>query len=329
MDWGKDMSRLLILLSITASFQTVPLSSNAQNQNIDSYLDTATPWGDPNIQGVWDKRTITPLERPARFENRAFLSPEEITDYEKASAEREDGRPLDFGRTSISVHDPDDLDYGSKYVTTGQTSLVVQPSNGRIPAYTKSADERADRARKMREGRGPADSWIDRNLTERCLTWGVPQGMLPQPYNNNLKILQTPDHVMFYLEMAHDVRIIPLDGRPHLPDDLRLWHGDSRAHWEGDTLVVRTKNFSAKSNFRRANVDLETEERFRRNTQDQLEYTLKVRDDTTWVNEWAVSYPMERSDGPIYEFACHEGNYGLLNILSVARNLEKQEREDK
>ena len=323
------MSRLLILLSITASFQTVPLSSNAQNQNIDSYLDTATPWGDPNIQGVWDKRTITPLERPARFENRAFLSPEEITDYEKASAEREDGRPLDFGRTSISVHDPDDLDYGSKYVTTGQTSLVVQPSDGRIPAYTKSADERADRARKMREGRGPADSWIDRNLTERCLTWGVPQGMLPQPYNNNLKILQTPDHVMFYLEMAHDVRIIPLDGRPHLPEDLRLWHGDSRGHWEGDTLVVRTKNFSAKSNFRRANVDLETEERFRRNTQDQLEYTLKVRDDTTWVNEWAVSYPMERSDGPIYEFACHEGNYGLLNILSVARNLEKQEREDK
>ena len=323
------MYRLLILLSITASFQTVPLSSNAQNQNIDSYLDTETPWGDPNIQGVWDKRTITPLERPARFENRAFLSPEEITDYEKASAEREDGRPLDFGRTSISVHDPDDLDYGSKYVTTGQTSLVVQPSNGRIPAYTKSADERADRARKMREGRGPADSWIDRNLTERCLTWGVPQGMLPQPYNNNLKILQTPDHVMFYLEMAHDVRIIPLDGRPHLPEDLRLWHGDSRGHWEGDTLVVRTKNFSAKSNFRRANVDLETEERFRRNTQDQLEYTLKVRDDTTWVNEWAVSYPMERSDGPIYEFACHEGNYGLLNILSVARNLEKQERENK
>ena len=323
------MSRLLILLSITASFQTVPLSSNAQNQNIDSYLDTETPWGDPNIQGVWDKRTITPLERPARFENRAFLSPEEITDYEKASAEREDGRPLDFGRTSISVHDPDDLDYGSKYVTTGQTSLVVQPSNGRIPAYTKSADERADRARKMREGRGPADSWIDRNLTERCLTWGVPQGMLPQPYNNNLKILQTPDHVMFYLEMAHDVRIIPLDGRPHLPEDLRLWHGDSRGHWEGDTLVVRTKNFSAKSNFRRANVDLETEERFRRNTKDQLEYTLKVRDDTTWVNEWAVSYPMERSDGPIYEFACHEGNYGLLNILSVARNLEKQERENK
>ena len=323
------MSRLLILLGITASFQMVPLSSNAQNQNIDSYLDTATPWGDPNIQGVWDKRTITPLERPARFENRAFLSPEEITDYEKASAEREDGRPLDFGRTSISVHDPDDLDYGSKYVTTGQTSLVVQPSNGRIPAYTKSADERADRARKMREGRGPADSWIDRNLTERCLTWGVPQGMLPQPYNNNLKILQTPDHVMVYLEMAHDVRIIPLDGRPHLPEDLRLWHGDSRGHWEGDTLVVRTKNFSAKSNFRGANVDLETEERFRRNTEDQLEYTLKVRDDTTWVNEWAVSYPMERSDGPIYEFACHEGNYGLLNILSVARNLEKQERENK
>ena len=186
-----------------------------------------------------------------------------------------------------------------------------------------------EKARKMKEGRGPADSWIDRNLTERCLTWGVPQGMLPQPYNNNLKILQTPDHVMFYLEMAHDVRIVPLDGRPHLPENLRLWHGDSRGHWDDDTLVVRTKNFSPKSNFRRANTDLEIEERFRRNSEDQLEYTLEVKDDTTWVSDWTVSYPMVRSDGPIYEFACHEGNYGLLNILSVARNLEKEEQENK
>ena len=114
-----------------------------------------------------------------------------------------------------------------------------------------------------------------------------------------------------------------------MPENLRLWHGDSRGHWDGDTLVVRTKNFSPKSSFRRANVALETEERFRRNAEDQLEYILRIKDDTTWVSEWSVSYPMERSDGPIYEFACHEGNYGLLNILSVARNLEKQERENK
>ena len=329
MNLEKDMSRPLILLCMICSLLLLPLFSSAQNQNLDSYFEKRTAWGDPNIQGVWDKRTITPLERPARFENRAFLSPEEIIEYEAASAEREDGRPLDFSRTSISVHDPDDLDYGSTYVATGQTSLVVEPSNGKIPSYTEAADERAEEARKMREGRGPADSWIDRNLTERCLTWGVPQGMLPQPYNNNLKILQTPDYVMFYLEMAHDVRIIPLDGRPHLPENLRLWHGDSRGHWESDTLVVRTKNFSPKSNFRRANVNLETEERFRRNTEEQLEYTLKIKHDTTWVSEWTVSYPMERSDGPIYEFACHEGNYGLLNILSVARNLEKQAQENK
>ena len=157
------MSRPLILLCMIGNLLLLPLFSSAQNQNLDSYFEQRTAWGDPNIQGVWDKRTITPLERPARFENRAFLSPEEILEYEAASAEREDGRPLDFSRTSISVHDPDDLDYGSRYVTTGQTSLVVEPSNGRIPAYTEAADKRAEEARKMREGRGPADSWIDRN----------------------------------------------------------------------------------------------------------------------------------------------------------------------
>ena len=225
------------------------------------------------------------------------------------------------------MHDPGDLDYGSTVVATGQTSLVVNPSNGRIPPYTEEAIREAEARAKAREGRGPADSWIDRSLNERCITWGMPQGMLPQAYNNNLKILQTPTHVMFYVEMVHDVRIIPIDGRPHLPDTLRQWHGDSRGHWEGDTLVVRSKNFSQKSSFRRANVNLEIEERFRRNNEDQLEYSLKVMDETTWESDWMVAFPMVRGDQPLYEFACHEGNYGLINILSVARNLEKQNSE--
>ena len=169
------MSRSILLFCAIGNLLLIPLFSSAQNQNLDSYFEKRTAWGDPNIQGVWDKRTVTPLERPARFENRAFLSPEEIIEYEKASAEREDGRPLDFARTSISVHDPEDLDYGSTYVTTGQTSLVTEPSNGRIPYYTEAANERTEKARKMKEGRGPADSWIDRNLTERCLTWEYPK----------------------------------------------------------------------------------------------------------------------------------------------------------
>ena len=313
---------LMVALSIIASF-----SIAAQNQNIGSYLQDTTPWGDPNIQGTWDRRTITPLERPDRLGDKAFLTPEEIVDYERASAAREDGRPLDFSRTSLSVHDPADLDYGSTVLATGQTSLIVAPSNGKIPGYTQVAEVRTERLKALREGRGPADSWTDRSLNERCITWGVPQGMLPQAYNNNLKIIQSPDFVMLYIEMAHDVRIIPIDDRPHLPENVKLWHGDSRGHWEGETLVVRTKNFSPKTSFRRANVDLEIEERFRRNDNELLEYTLTVMDDTTWAEDWTVSFPMVRGEEPIYEFACHEGNYGLLNILSVARNLEKQERE--
>ena len=189
------------------------------------------------------------------------------------------------------------------------------------------ATAKAAAARIAREARGPADSWTDRSLNERCITWGMPQGMLPQAYNNNLKVIQTPDHVMLYVEMVHNVRIIPLDGRPHLPDTVKQWHGDSRGFWEGDTLVVRTKNFSPKSSFRRANVNLEIEERFRRNNDDQLEYSLTVMDDSTWENDWTVSFPMIRGDQPIFEFACHEGNHGLRNILSVARNLEKQSAE--
>ncbi len=321
--------RLLAVAGASTALALVSFSSHAQsiNQNLDSYLPDETPWGHPNIQGVWDRRTITPLERPERFADKAFFTVDEIRDYEDASARRDDGRPLDSGRGGLSVHDPGDLDYGSTVVATGQTSLVVNPSNGRIPPYTEEAIRKAETRAKAREGRGPADSWIDRSLNERCITWGMPQGMLPQAYNNNLKILQTPTHVMFYVEMVHDVRIIPIDGRPHLPDSLRQWHGDSRGHWEGDTLVVRTKNFSEKSSFRRANVNLEIEERFRRNNEDQLEYSLKVMDKTTWESDWKVAFPMIRGDQPLYEFACHEGNYGLINILSVARNLEKQNSE--
>ncbi len=282
------------------------------------------PWGHPNLQGVWDRRTITPLERPQRFADKPFLSPEEVIAYQRESAARPDGRPLDSGRAGISVHDPGDLDYGSTVVAGGQTSLVVDPADGRIPAYTQAAGERAALAARAREGRGPADDWTDRSLTERCLTWGMPQGMLPQAYNNNVQIIQTPTEVMILTEMVHDARIIPLDGRPHLPANITQWHGDPRGHWEGDTLVIETTNFSAKSNFRRANTNLRLIERYTRVGPQMLQYEFTVEDPTTWVQPWSVAFPMVRGEQPIYEFACHEGNYGLLNILTVARNLEKQ-----
>jgi len=286
-----------------------------------------TAWGHPDLQGIWDRRTITPLERPDRYQGRTVLSPEEVFADESASAEREDGRPLDSPRAGISVHDPRDLDYGSEVLSSRQTSLIVTPVDGKIPAFSDAGQQRLAARRRIRDGRGAADSWTDRSLSERCMTWGVPGVMLPQAYNNNTQILQTPDTVILVNEMVHDVRIIPLDGRPHLPAGIRQWHGDPRGHWEGDTLVVESTNFSAKANFRGASENLHLEERFTRVGVDTLQYDFTVNDATTWVSPWTVSFPIRRGDQPIYEYACHEGNYGLMNILRVARNLEKQAKQ--
>ena len=319
--------RSTLVVSILLPVFLVPALSFAQSQIDANQEFGTTPWGHPDLQGVWDRRTITPLERPQRFADKTFLTPEEIIAYERQSAARDDGRPLDSERSGISVHDPADLDYGSTVLATGQTSLIVDPPNGRIPEYTQAAGERAAAAAKLREGRGPADSWTDRSLTERCITWGMPQGMLPQPYNNNVQIIQTPNEVMILNEMVHDVRIIPIDGRPHIPANITQWHGDPRGHWEGDTLVIESTNFSEKISFRRSNTNLHLEERFTRVAEDALQYQFTVSDDSTWERPWTVSFPMVKGNAPIYEFACHEGNYGLLNILTVARNLEKQQKE--
>ena len=313
----------LVVTSLLAML-LVPQLGLTQPGDNGVYTAATTPWGHPDLQGVWDRRTITPLERPERLAGKAFLTAEEIIAYEKKSAARPDGRPLDASRAGISVHDPQDLDYGSTVLATGQTSLVVDPPNGRIPAYTQAADERAAVAAQLRESRGSADSWTDRSLNERCLTWGMPNGMLPQAYNNNIQIIQTPNEVMVLTEMVHDARIILLDGRPHLPKNITQWHGDARGHWEGETLVIETTNFSAKSSFRRSSSNLQLEERYTRIDEGMLQYKFTVTDDTTWERPWSVSFPMVKGDEPLYEFACHEGNYGLKNILRAARNLENQ-----
>jgi len=322
------LRRKLVVAAIL-TLALAPIHASAQpGISAESHFEAdRTPWGHPDLQGVWDRRTITPLERPERYADQPFLNADEIRAYERASAARGDGRPLDSGRSGISVHDPGDLDYGSTVLASGQTSLVVDPASGRIPAYTNSSRDRMAARVRAEEGRGPADSWIDRSLTERCITWGVPQGMLPQAYNNNLHILQTPDTVMILNEMVHDIRIVPLDGRPHLPAKLRQWHGDPRGHWEGDTLVIESTNFSDKANFRRSGKNLHLVERFTRISEELLQYEFTVEDPTTWVRSWSVAFPMVMAEQPMYEFACHEGNYGLRNILGAARHLEKQAAE--
>ena len=320
------LNRLVLIALLPVGLATAAIAQPVQLRDPDYQLPR-TPWGHPDLQGVWDRRTITPLERPERFEGVAYLSEEQVREYERLSAQRDDGRPLDSGRGGPSVHDPDDLDYGSDVLATRQTSLVVDPPDGRIPAYTEEALRRTEMARREEEGRGVADSWEDRSLQERCITWGIPAGMLPQAYNNNIQIVQTADTVLIMNEMVHDIRLVPLDGRPHIPDQVRQWHGDPRGYWDGDTLVVESTNFSAKTSFRRASDNLHLTERFTRVADDMLLYEFTVNDPTSWVEPWTVSFPMLGSDQPLYEFACHEGNYGLLNILRVARALERQERE--
>jgi len=318
-----------LIIAAVLSIGLLPTIGSAQSIEpvIAEPNNPLTSWGHPDLQGVWDRRTITPLQRPERFADRAFLTSEEIRAYERASAERTDGRPLDFGRSGISVHDPSDLDYGTEVLATGQTSLVVDPPNGLIPDLTDAARERSAARAKAREGRGAADSWIDRSLNERCITWGIPQGMLPQAYNNNIQILQNQTTVIILNEMIHDIRIVPIDGSPHIPSNIRQWHGDPRGHWEGDTLVIESTNFSAKTNFRGSNDNLRLIERFSRTSENTLQYQFTVEDSTTWSSSWSVALPMVKADQPIFEFACHEGNYGLRNILNIARNLEKQEAE--
>ncbi len=207
-------------------------------------------------------------------------------------------------------------DRGTKVVSTRQTSLVVDPPDGRVPALTAEGQKRATE----RAARG-YDSWQDRSLWERCITRGLP--MIPGPYNNNYQILQTPGYVVILHEMIHDARIIPLDGQPHIGRNIRQWFGDSRGKWEGDTLVVDTTNFTDKANYRGSTDGLHLIERFTRINADTVRYEFTIDDPTTFTKRWTTSIPMQHTDEQIYEYACHEGNYGMVNLLSGARAQEK------
>ena len=275
--------------------------------------------GHPDLQGIWDYRSATPLERPARFAGREFMTPDEVIAYEQEALERPDGRPPDDGRTEQSVHAAWWLDYGKTVVKTRRTSLIVDPADGRIPALTAEGQQRSAARRAEARTHGPADSYENRSLQERCITRGLPDGMLPGPYNNNVQLVQTPGYVVIVTEMIHDARIVPMGGRPHNSSTVRQWMGDSRGRWDGDTLVIDTTNFTDRTNFRNSGANLHLVERVTRIDADTLEYRFTVDDPTTWTRPWTVAYPMVKTVGLMYEFACHEGNYGLRNILSGAR----------
>jgi hypothetical protein len=269
-----------------------------------------TAWGTPDFGGLWNYATMTPLERPRDLADKPVLSPEEAAAYEKRTIERQS--------TTNNTAGPDWWDPGTNHLAAGRTSLVVDPPDGHLPPLTPEA-QKAAAARAQTRRRGPAEGPEDLALNERCLQWstaGPP--MLPGVYNNDVQFIQTRDFVVIANEMIHEARIVPLDGRPH--GTLRRWMGDSRGHWEGDTLVVDTIGFTDKTSVRGSDDHLHLVERFTRIAPDRMDYRFTMEDPTVWSRPWTVSVPFARIDGEMYEYACHEGNArSVEGILRGAR----------
>jgi hypothetical protein len=281
-----------------------------------------TPWGHPDLQGTWDYRTITPLERPKEFGTREFYTEEEIKTLEGRAGRRMDGPPEEV-RPGLN-HAQYWTDPGRRLAEGYRTSLVVDPPDGRIPAMTKEGAARVGPGGQPRNAVNA--SWLDRGDQERCITYGLPSASLPTLYNNNIQIVQSPDSVVIVHEMIHEARVIPLDGRAPLSKNIGQWIGSSRGHWEGDTLVVETTNFSGQHNYRGSTKGLHLTERYTRFGPNSLEMRLTIEDPTTWTKPWTVVLPMRPTDGELIEYACHEGNYSMLNLLEVARDAEKAEK---
>ena len=310
-----------------------------------------TPWGHPDLQGVWDFRTITPLERPAELAGTAVLTEEEAAEYQTLENRRQNRDLVDPAKGG-ALYPPESeggvvpynefwYDRGNTLVEDRRTSLIVDPPDGRMPARRPGALEQIGSAGEDLPGSRPvryraggigADGPEDRGLGERCLL-GFNSGppLIPAAYNNNIQVFQTPAHVVIYNEMVHDARFVPLDGRPHLPGAIRQWMGDGRGRWEGDTLVVETTNFTDRTasflptitSAMGTGATLNLTERFTRVDRDTLLYEYTVHDPAVFTRDFTAAIPLQRSDLPVYEYACHEGNRGLENILAGARRLER------
>ena len=269
-----------------------------------------TAWGVPDLGGVWDYRTMTPLQRPREFAEQATFSPEEAAAFEARTLEEQ----ADYDR-SPSVHAKWWLDYGQELTGDRRTALVVDPPDGRIPPLTEAAQARNAEQAAYRRDHG-ADGAQSRGLGERCVSFGTPR--LPGAYNNNYLILQTPDHVVILSEMIHDARLIPIDAAmPASP--IPQWHGEARGRYEGDTLVVESTGYIEQGAFRGATDRLRLVERFTPVAPGVVQYEITAIDPDTWTTDWTVMFPMQKTDQSLYEYACHEGNHGLENILRNAR----------
>lgn len=286
--------------------------------------------GQPDLQGTWNNGTVTPLERPRELAGKEFFTEKEAATYEKqiVSARNSDHRGATPATDLQFAYNNAWYDWGSRVVKTLRTSIIIDPPDGKIPPFTAKGQEMA-RARAAQQSHPPAGP-EDIGLEERCLvfpTAGPP--MLPFTYNNNYRIMQIPGYVAILIEMVHDVRIIPIDGRSHVPSRLRQWFGDPRGHWEGNTLVVDTTNFNGQTTFGFIYNGLTDEnyhltERFTRTDPDTILYQFTIDDPTVYTRPFTGELTMSRTEEAIYEYACHEGNYALANMLSGARAEEER-----
>ena len=327
--------RCAILLIVCAIGLTgAPVSGQDQG----TWAAPRTVDGQPDLQGLWANNSATPFERPEQFGDKAVLTDEEVAELtQRVNEFRDEEQAGDLLGDSLiqkaldETFDPEfdkeTGDYNAFWLVERQldnrTSLVVDPPTGRIPALTGESQGRSD-ARRAYRREHPSDGPEDRSLGDRCLHFDAPR--LSARYNSYFQILQTPDHVAIMQEMGHISRVIPINGRPHIDDDVELWTGDARGHWDGDTLVVETTNYSADTRYRGATEGLRLVERFTRIAPDTLEHEVTLNDPATWTQPWTVKLLLKATEDPIFEYACHEGNYAMGGILGGARREEKTEQ---
>jgi hypothetical protein len=325
----------LLILAATPAF-----GQSAPSEN--SWTMPRTPDAHPDLQGIWTNKTVTPLERPTALGNKAFFTPEEAKAFTQDTLEKNDKDQRGGGvRDVLHAYNAFWWDSGTKVLRNMRTSIITDPPDGRIPPLTPRRQAQlqeqalAVKVRCERPGcaiansgqLSPADKPEDLDVMTRCISFGTVVPMLPSAYNNDYQIVQGPGVVAIDTEMVHDVRRIPTDGSPHLPANVRAWIGDPRGHWEGDTLVVDSTNFNGETRVRGADENLHLIERFTRVGPDTLLYQFTVDDPTAFTKPWSGEIPMGKTDGLLYEYACHEGNIGMKDIIAAAKADEKKAAE--
>jgi hypothetical protein len=336
---------LAILIALGAVAPMLAQSApGAAKPSTSTWKVPRTPDGKPDLQGVWSNNSVTPMTRPAQWKDKETLTDAEVQELKfLVSKYIEQGGDAIFadyiqlalnlkssGKYSQTSYDPTTGNYNQFWMAgrdwDHRTSLITNPKNGQMPAFTKAAQERIAREGGPRtaasEGglAGPADSYDDRPLGDRCISFGMP--WIYAGYNSYHQIIQSPNSVVVLQEMIHDARVVPLDGRPHLPSSVRQRHGDSRGRWEGDTLVVETTNFL--EGFQGSTPNVKLTERFTRESKDHLNWEITVDDPATWVQPWTFMLRLKKQDELLYEYACHEGNHSMIGILAGARAQERK-----